>query len=74
VLGGKGEERETDLDVLAREGARRMLIEALEMEVANYIDRHRKLRDVWGRAILVGGAGARVRRLRLGAGDVPLTS
>jgi putative transposase len=33
------------LDEITREGARRMLIEALEAEVDDYVERHRSERD-----------------------------
>ncbi len=39
----------TDLDEIAREGARRMLVQALEAEVADYIARNQE-RDEQGRA------------------------
>jgi hypothetical protein len=48
----KGEVR-SPLDELAREGARRMLIEALEVEVEAYVERHRQERDDAGRALVV---------------------
>ena len=68
--GRKGEELTMDLDALAREGARRMLVEALEAEVADYIDRHRGLRDERGHALVVRNGRARARRVTLGAGTV----
>jgi hypothetical protein len=36
------------LDEIAREGARRMLIEALEAEVDDYVERHRRERNEQG--------------------------
>jgi hypothetical protein len=50
------------LDALAREGARRMLMSALEEEVAAYVERHAEARDAEGRRLLVrnGQAWARV--------------
>jgi hypothetical protein len=36
------------LDELVREGARRMLLAALDMEVAAYVERHRGFRDERG--------------------------
>jgi len=38
------------LDEIAREGARRMLMEALKAEVDDYVERHRGERDEHGRA------------------------
>ena len=51
--GSKGNELLTDLDELAREGARRMLVSALDAEVAEYVERHRRDRDEEGRAQVV---------------------
>ena len=41
------------LDEIAREGARRMLIEALKAEADDYVERHRDERDEQGRALVV---------------------
>ncbi|MFW6206772.1 MAG: hypothetical protein ACOC5J_02445, partial [Gemmatimonadota bacterium] len=60
---GEGE-LPTDLDELAREGARRMLIAALEAEVADYIERYRSVRDEKGHAQLVRNGRARSRCCR----------
>ncbi len=49
----KEEEVGTALDGIAREGARRMLIEALEEEVADYIERHRGEQDESGHSYVV---------------------
>ena len=47
------------LDQIAREGARRMLIEALQAEVDDYVERHRGERDEDGRARWCATAVAR---------------
>ena len=47
---GEVEGLPTDLDELAREGARRMLVAALEAEVTAYVERHRAERDERGHA------------------------
>jgi len=60
----------TTLDEIAREGARRMLIAALEAEVAAYVDTHRDQRDEDGRALVVRNGKARPRQVTLGAGTV----
>ncbi len=39
--GSKGNGLLTDLDELAREGARRMLVSALDAEVGAYVERYR---------------------------------
>jgi transposase-like protein len=59
----------SDLDAIAREGARRMLAQALEAEVADYIDRHQE-RDENGRAKVVRNGKARARKLTLGSGTI----
>ena len=50
------------LDEIAREGARRMLAEALEAEVADYIARNQE-RDEHGRARVVRNGKARPRKV-----------
>jgi transposase-like protein len=47
-----------------------MLREALEAEVADYIGRHRGLRDERGHALVVRNGRARARRVTMGAGTV----
>jgi putative transposase len=59
----------SDLDEIAREGARRMLAEALEAEVADYIARNQE-RDENGRAQVVRNGKARPRNVTLGSGTV----
>jgi putative transposase len=56
------------LDELAREGARRMLISALEEEVAAYVERHANARDADGRRLVVRNGQARARGITCGAG------
>jgi putative transposase len=58
-----------DLDDIAREGARRMLAQALEAEVADYIARHQE-RDENGRAQVVRNGKARPRKVTLGSGTI----
>jgi putative transposase len=60
------------LDELAREGARRMLVSALEAEVADYVDRHRTERDDADHALVVRNGKAKPRRVTLGAGTVEI--
>jgi transposase-like protein len=68
----EAESAERTLDELAREGARRMLMEALEVEVAGYIEAHRGERDGEGRALVVRNGHARERKLTTGAGTFPV--
>ena len=60
------------LDELAREGARRMIEEALELEVEEYIQKLRHRRDENGCALVVRNGKARPRTVSLGAGPVEL--
>ena len=64
----KGEVRSA-LDELAREGARRMLVEALEVEVEAYLERHRQERE-GGRALVVRNGHAQERRVTVGSGTL----
>ena len=58
------------LDELAREGARRMLVAALEAEVAEYLARYAGARDARGHAEVVRNGPGRPRKVTLGAGTV----
>lgn len=64
------EELTLDLDELARQGARRMLAEALEAEVQDYLQAARGQRDEHGRALVVRNGHANEREVLLGAGSV----
>ncbi len=59
-----------DLDELAREGARRMLVKALEAEVASYVEAHERERDERGLALVVRNGKARARKVTLGVGTI----
>jgi len=61
-----------ELDEIARAGARRMLMAALDTEAADYVERHRHERDAEGRALVVHNGRAQGRKLTLGAGTVEL--
>ena len=56
------------LDELVREGARRMLMSALEAEVADYVDRHAQERDEEGHRLVTRNGHARERKITTGAG------
>jgi putative transposase len=58
------------LDEIARAGARRMLMEALQAECDAYVERHGGERDEQGHALVVRNGRARARKLTLGAGTV----
>jgi len=64
----------TALDALAREGARRMILAALEVEVEEYRQQHREIRDSQGHALVVRNGQARPRRLTLGAGTITIAA
>jgi putative transposase len=69
---GKAPEIMQSLDELAREGARRMILAALELEVEQYIQALCHLRDEQGHAMVVRNGKARQRTVHLGAGTVKL--
>src|SRR5258708_1532432 len=58
------------LDELAREGARRILVAALEREVAAYLEQHQGELDEQGHRLVVRNGKAQPRRVTLGAGTV----
>jgi putative transposase len=59
-----------DLDEIARQGARRMLAEALEAEVEAHLEAARDERDERGHALVVRNGRAREREVLLGTGAV----
>lgn len=64
------EQKLLDLDEIARQGARRMLAEALEAEVQDYLDAARGERDEQGCALVVRNGYANEREVVCGAGAV----
>ena len=58
------------LDELAREGARRMLMTAVAVEVAQYVDTHQDARDEAGRRLVVRNGRAQARKVTCGAGTL----
>ena len=62
------------LDELAREGARRMIVVALELEVDEYVSKLRQLRDEDGHALVVRNGHAQERTVTLGAGPVKVSA
>jgi putative transposase len=66
--GDEAEREVSALDRLAREGARRMLEQALETEVESYIERHRDARDAKGHALVVRNGRSQARSVVVGAG------
>ncbi|MGH7230906.1 MAG: transposase, partial [Nitrospiraceae bacterium] len=74
--GAQANEKEiaVTLDDLAREGARRMILAAWDVEVAEYLARHRAVRDERGHAVVVRNGQARPRRLTVGSGTVTMAA
>lgn len=60
------------LDELAREGARRMILAALELEVEEYVSKLHHLRDEKGHAVVVRNGSGQERTVQLGAGAVKI--
>ena len=58
----------TDLDAIVREGARRMLLTALNAEVAEYVGAHADERDDEGKALVLRNGVAKERTVVTGAG------
>ena len=68
----KQEEVRMTLDGLAQEGARQLLMTALEEEVSDYIERHVQERDEKGHALVVRNGRAQARKLTMGCGTMEL--
>jgi transposase-like protein len=62
------------LDEIAQEGARRMLVEALNLEVSEYVKRHAEHRDDHGHALVVKNGKAQPRKLTIGSGTFEVQS
>lgn len=58
------------LDEIARNGARKMLLEALEQEVVDYTERHKQERDDHGRALVVRNGKGKARKVTVGSGTL----
>jgi transposase-like protein len=62
----------TDLDAIVREGARRMLLTALNAEVAEYLDAHAGERDGEGKALVVRNGVGQKRTVVTAAGGLQI--
>jgi transposase-like protein len=62
------------LDEIAREGARRMLLAALETEVAAYLEAHASDRDAEGHALVVRNGKGRTRKVTIGSGTIAVNA
>ena len=65
---------EAHLDFLVRTGAQRMLTEAIEAEVEQYVQRFRDERDADGRRLVVRNGTARPRPVVTGAGTLEVAA
>jgi putative transposase len=63
-------EFELSLDEMAREGARRMLVHCLNLEVEEYINRHTSAVDENGHRLVVKNGRGRPRTVTMGSGSV----
>lgn len=73
----KAEERkdfELSLDEIAREGARRMLVHALNLEVEDYINQHIEEIDENGHRLVVRNGFGKKRTITMGAGAVEINA
>jgi len=70
-LGGQvAKESKASLEELVREGARRMLQEAMELEVREYIERHQEMRDGTSRRLVVRNGSLPEREILSGVGPL----
>ncbi len=69
---GKNPEISQSLDDLAREGARRMIAAALELEVEEYLSRVRHHQGAQGHAVAVRNGKAQERTIQMGAGSIKI--
>ena len=70
---GKAPEITQSLDELAKEGARRMILAALDLEVEEYVQRLQHLRDELDHAMVVrNGKSHHERTVHLGAGSIKI--
>ena len=60
------------LETILREGGRRLLQEALELEVQQYIERFQQLKNEAGQSLVVRNGYQQERELVTGAGKVPV--
>ena len=70
---GPRKDFELSLDEIAREGARRMLVQALGLEVEDYIESHKDEVDENGRRLVVRNGLSRSRKVTMGSGAVDVS-
>ena len=67
-------EFELSLDEIAREGARRLLVHCLNLEVEDYINQHKDLTDAAGHRLVVKNGVGRPRKITMGCGAVEVAA
>lgn len=65
---------ELSLDEIAREGARRLLQHALQLEVEDYIQRHSEAIDDLGHRLVVRNGMGRPRKVTVGSGSIEVSA
>ena len=65
-------ECKSSLETILREGSRRLLLEALELEVQQYVERFQQLKSASGQSLVVRNGYHQERELVTGAGKVPV--
>lgn len=63
---------ESILDEIARQGARRIIAHALDLEVTEYIEAHQNQLDERGHRLVVRNGRAQTRRVATGAGQIDI--
>ena len=71
---GKDQKARSALDELCLAGAQQMLHRALELEVEQYLERHRGARDENGHALVTRNGKARPRKVTVGSGTMEVTA
>ncbi len=71
---GKDQKAQSALDELCLAGAQQMLHRALELEVEQYLERHRGARDENGHALVTRNGKARPRKVTVGSGTMEVTA
>lgn len=77
LLTSKANERkefELTIDEIAREGARRLLVHCLNLEVEDYINQHTEKIDDKGHRLVVKNGVGRPRTVTMGSGSVEVTA
>lgn len=72
AAGQTGIEGKAPLEELLREGARQMLQQAIEMEVAEYVEAHKSLLGEDGKRVVVRNGHGRERDILTGVGPLPV--